>query len=89
MMQKWIALYLQGESWSDMKRYGYKMDAYPDIYYPRYALAEWGGKYIQRFPYDPQTEYVFNPKEIERLGAKVRDWIFKPVWWVQNSTLKN
>lgn len=89
MMQKYIALYLQGETWSDMKRYGYKPAAYPGIYYPRRALAEWAGKYIQRFPYDPQTEYVYNPKEIERLGAKVRNWAFTPVWWVQNSTLKN
>lgn len=96
MMQKYIALYLQGETWSDMRRYGYKPSVYKNdvngvtyaIYYPRYALAEWQGKYIQRFPYDPQTEYVYNPKEIERLGAKARDWAFKPVWWVQNSALK-
>jgi len=89
MMQKYIALYLQGETWSDIKRYGYSTKAYPDLYYPKYALTEWGGKYIQRFPYDPQTEYVFNPKEIDRLGAKVRNWVFKPVWWAENSTLKN
>ena len=89
MMQKYIALYLQGETWSDIKRYGYSTKAYPDFYYPRYALTEWAGKYIQRFPYDPQTEYVFNPKEIDRLGAKVRTWAFKPVWWAENSTLKN
>lgn len=89
MMQKYIALYIQGETWSDMRRYGYSKNAYPDLYYPKYALAEWGGKYIQRFPYDPQTEYVYNPKEIDRLGARVRNWAFKPVWWVDNSTLKN
>lgn len=89
MMQKYLALYLQGETWSDMRRYGYSTEAYPDLYYPRYALTEWAGKYIQRFPYDPQTEYVFNPKEIDRLGAKVRNWVFKPVWWAENSTLKD
>ncbi|MEQ7802450.1 SusD/RagB family nutrient-binding outer membrane lipoprotein [Pedobacter sp. ASV1-7] len=88
MMQKYLALYLQPETWSDMRRYGYNVKAYPDVKYPRYALAEWGGKYIQRFPYDPQTEYVFNPKEIERLGAKVRNWVFTPVWWADNSKLK-
>ncbi|TCC83763.1 SusD/RagB family nutrient-binding outer membrane lipoprotein [Pedobacter hiemivivus] len=89
MMQKYIALYLQGESWSDIKRYGYSTKAYPDFYYPRYALAEWAGKYIQRFPYDPQTEYMYNPKEMDRLGAKARNWVFTPVWWASNSTLKN
>lgn len=89
MMQKWIALYLQGETWVDMRRYGYNTRAYPDLYYPRFALAEWGGRYIQRFTYDPQTEYIYNPKEIARLGAAARDWVFMPVWWAANSTLKN
>ena len=89
MLQKYIALYLQGETWSDIKRYNYNTTAYPNLYYPKYALTEWGGKNIQRFPYDPQTEYVYNPKEIDRLGAKARNWVFKPVWWAENSTLKN
>jgi hypothetical protein len=89
MMQKWIALYLQAESWVDIRRYGYSKTAYPDFYYPRFALAEWGGRYIQRFVYDPQTEYVYNPKEIERLGAGARDWVFTPLWWAERSTLKN
>ncbi|GGH08706.1 SusD/RagB family nutrient-binding outer membrane lipoprotein [Sphingobacterium alkalisoli] len=88
MMQKWIALYLQAESWVDVRRYGYGTHAYPDMYYPRFALAEWGGRYIQRFVYDPQTEYVYNPKEIARLGAGARDWIFTPLWWVEKSNLK-
>lgn len=89
MMQKWIALYLQAETWVDMRRYGYGTHAYPDLYYPRFALGEWGGRYIQRFTYDPQTEYIYNPKEIARLGAAARDWVFTPVWWSANSQLKN
>lgn len=89
MMQKWVALYLQAESWVDMRRYGYSKTAYPDLYYPKYALAEWGGRYIQRFVYDPQTEYIYNPKEIARLGANARDWVFTPLWWADKSTLKN
>ena len=89
MMQKWVALYLQGESWVDIRRYGYGKHAYPDLYYPKNALSEWGGRYIQRFVYDPQTEYVYNPKEIARLGAGARDWVFTPLWWAEKSTLKN
>ncbi|WP_437920183.1 SusD/RagB family nutrient-binding outer membrane lipoprotein [Sphingobacterium sp. LRF_L2] len=89
MMQKWIALYLQGESWVDIRRYAYGTHAYPDLYYPRFALAEWGGRYIERFVYDPQTEYIYNPKEIERLGANARDWVFTPLWWASKSTLTN
>lgn len=89
MMQKWVALYLQAESWVDIRRYDYSKVAYPDLYYPKYALAEWGGRNIQRFVYDPQTEYVYNPKEIARLGANARDWVFTPLWWSEKSMLKN
>lgn len=88
MMQKWLALYLQAESWVDMRRYGYGTHAYPDLYYPRFVLSEWGGRYIQRLPYDPQTEYIYNPNEIARLGASARDWVFTSVWWAERSTLK-
>lgn len=88
MMQKWLALYLQSETWVDMRRYNYNVKAYPGIYYPKNALKEWGGRNIQRFPYDPQTEYVYNPQEIARLGATDRDWCFTPLWWAEKSVLK-
>lgn len=88
MMQKWIALYWQSESWVDMRRYGYSDEAYPNIYYPKYSLPEWNGRWIQRFPYDPQTEYIYNPREIARLGAEARNWCFNPVWWAERSVLK-
>lgn len=87
MTQKYIALYLQPESWVDMRRYQYKETAYPGIYYPENVLTEFGGKWIQRLPYDPQTEYIYNPQEIERLGASARDWVTKKFWWEANSTL--
>lgn len=89
MMQKYVALYLQPETWVDMRRYGYSATAYPGIYYPKNALAEWQGKWIQRLPYDKQTEYIYNPREIARLGAGARSWVFTPVWWAEQSQLKN
>ncbi|MFD2513558.1 SusD/RagB family nutrient-binding outer membrane lipoprotein [Pontibacter locisalis] len=87
MMQKYIALYLQPETWVDMRRYQYKEYAYPGIYYPKNVLPEFKGQWIQRLPYDPQTEYIYNPKEIERLGASARDWVTKKFWWEENSNL--
>lgn len=89
MMQKYVALYLQPETWVDMRRYGYSATAYPEIYYPKNALPEWQGKWIQRLPYDRQTEYIYNPQEIARLGAEARNWVFTPVWWAEQSQLKN
>jgi len=87
MMQKYIALYLQPETWVDMRRYQYKDYAYPGIYYPANALKEFGGAWIQRLPYDPQTEYIYNPKEIARLNANARNWVTQKLWWAEKSTL--
>lgn len=89
MMQKYIALYLQPETWVDMRRYKYKAYAYPGIYYPKNIFRDLSlsAKWIQRLPYDPQTEYIYNPNEIARLGATKRDWVGVPLWWAEKSTL--
>ncbi|GLR19309.1 SusD/RagB family nutrient-binding outer membrane lipoprotein [Portibacter lacus] len=87
MMQKFIALYLQPETWVDMRRYKYNPDVYESLSYPENALEIYNGEYIQRLPYDPQTEYIYNPNEIERLNAKDPMWLVNKVWWAANSTL--
>ncbi|HSV77350.1 MAG TPA: SusD/RagB family nutrient-binding outer membrane lipoprotein [Bacteroidales bacterium] len=89
MMQKYIALYLQPEVWSDMRRHGFSPSVFPGLQYPERALPEYNGQWIQRLPYDPQTEYIFNPREIARLGARDVRWIVTPFWWSANSTLSN
>jgi len=89
MMQKYIALYLHPETWVDMRRYGYSNQAYPGLEYPENALDLYEGKWIVRLPYDPQTEYIYNPNEIERLGARDDQWVVTPFWWIENSTLFN
>ncbi|WP_299703262.1 SusD/RagB family nutrient-binding outer membrane lipoprotein [uncultured Pontibacter sp.] len=87
MTQKYIALYLQPEAWVDMRRYQYQATAYPGIEYPSNVLPEFAGRWIQRLPYDPQTEYIYNPQEVARLGATARDWVTKPMWVFENSSL--
>ncbi|MFO7874651.1 MAG: SusD/RagB family nutrient-binding outer membrane lipoprotein [Bacteroidales bacterium] len=89
MMQKYIALYLQPETWVDMRRYHYAQHAYPELEYPANALDIYEGEWIKRMPYDPQTEYIYNPNEIERLGARDDLWVITPFWWIENSTLSN
>ncbi|MDR4988532.1 MAG: SusD/RagB family nutrient-binding outer membrane lipoprotein [Bacteroidales bacterium] len=89
MMQKYIALYLQPETWVDMRRYRYSQVAYPELTYPENALDLYEGRWIKRLPYDPQTEYIYNPNEIARLGARGDLWVVTPFWWIENSTLSN
>jgi hypothetical protein len=87
MVQKYIALYLQPETWVDMRRHKYQETAYPGLKHPDNVLPEFGERWIQRLPYDPQTEYIYNPNEIARLGASARDWVTKPTWVFENSKL--
>lgn len=89
MMQKYIALYLQPETWVDMRRYNHSTVAYPGLQYPENALDIYNGEWIKRMPYDPQTEYIYNPNEIARLGAREDNWVITPFWWIENSTLPN
>lgn len=89
MMQKYIALYFQPETWVDMRRYHYSNTAYPQLEYPENALPLYEGEWIKRMPYDPQTEYIYNPNEIERLGARGDLWVVTPFWWIENSQLGN
>lgn len=89
MMQKYIALYLQPEIWVDMRRHKYSTNAYPQLQYPERVLSDYNGAWIQRLPYDPQTEYIYNPNEIARLGARELSWVVTPFWWSANSTLSN
>jgi hypothetical protein len=91
MMQKYIALYLQPETWNDKRRYHYSNLAYPQLEYPEAVIIEYrkDKKWIMRLPYDPQTEYIYNPKEIERLKAREANWMITPFWWIEKSTLSN
>ncbi|MEH0158200.1 SusD/RagB family nutrient-binding outer membrane lipoprotein [Limibacter armeniacum] len=81
MEQKYVALYLSPETWTDMRRYNFDTAVYRGITYPEAVIDELGGKWISRLPYDPQTEYIYNLPEIERLGAQAPDWVVKKMWW--------
>ncbi|MEP4532802.1 MAG: SusD/RagB family nutrient-binding outer membrane lipoprotein [Cyclobacteriaceae bacterium] len=85
MMQKWLALYLQAEAWVDMRRYHYDPLIYKGLIRPQNLAAFWSDdetEWIQRLPYDNQTEEIYNKPELERLGAfQNPDWLKVPLWW--------
>lgn len=86
MMQKWLALYLQLEAWVDMRRYQYDPKIYKGLKRPENLAFFWDenetDKWIQRIPYDNQTEEIFNKPELDRLGAfQNPDWLKVPLWW--------
>jgi hypothetical protein len=48
MQQKYIALFLNPESWTDMRRYDFSADIYPNLTFPAGANPDAGGQYPRR-----------------------------------------
>jgi len=88
MIQKYVALWLQGEIWVDMRRYGYSDQIYPGLKRPKRLAYYWDAdnpsEWIQRLPYDTETEEIYNKPELERLGAYQNpDWLKTPMFWAK------
>jgi hypothetical protein len=88
MIQKYVALRLQGEIWVDMRRYGYSDQIYPGLKRPKRLAYYWDAdnpsEWIQRLPYDTETEEIYNKPELERLGAYQNpDWLKTPMFWAK------
>ena len=81
MTQKYVALWLDGEVWTDMRRYNYNDQIYPGIQPPPNLAPYWNeGEWIERFPYDTETEEIYNKPELDRLGAYQNpDWLKEPM----------
>jgi len=88
MMQKYLALWLQGEVWADMRRYNYDSEIYKGLKRPRYLVYYWDAnnpnEWIERLPYDTETEELYNKPTLEVLGAYQNpEWLKKPMWWAK------
>jgi hypothetical protein len=85
MMQKHVALWLEGEVWTDMRRYKYDDQVYRGLRRPTNLIFYYGeGEWIQRFPYDTETEEIYNKPELDRLGAYQNpNWLKTPMIWAQ------
>ena len=83
MMQKYVAMWLDGEVWTDMRRYGYDNQIYSRIQPPPNLVFYWNeGEWIQRLPYDTETEEIYNKPELDRLGAYQNpEWLKVPMIW--------
>lgn len=82
MQQKYIALFMNPESWADMRRLDYSQTFYPGFYYPANPNPAAKNLYPQRTLY-PLTEIQLNPAEVEKQGANAQDYFLKPLWWNQ------
>jgi hypothetical protein len=94
MLQKYIAMYAYGamETWVDMRRYHYvDVDAatgkqvYTDFVVPTGTglFEDNGGKLVYRVRPRFNSEYVWNIKELGRIGATQLDYHTKECWFSQ------
>jgi len=73
MLQKYIALFLQMETWTDMRRYQYSATVYPGLKMPFKNLL--GTVYVQRAKY-PDNEPGRNPNVPQVANQAVKLWLF-------------
>ncbi|WP_345108370.1 SusD/RagB family nutrient-binding outer membrane lipoprotein [Hymenobacter algoricola] len=86
MEQKYIAMFLNPESWSDLRRYDFSTQIYVNLVYPTYpanvpqASQPLKGQFPRRL-LPGLTEVQYNPGEIARIGANDPDYVTRPLWW--------
>jgi hypothetical protein len=80
MEQKYIAMFLNPESWSDLRRYDFSPDIYPNLKYPVGAPKALNNQWPRRM-LPGATEVMYNPQAVAALGASAPDYITKPLWW--------
>ncbi|TGD78760.1 SusD/RagB family nutrient-binding outer membrane lipoprotein [Hymenobacter wooponensis] len=85
MEQKYIAMFLNPESWTDLRRFDYNPAIYPNLKYPAAANPEVANQWPRRM-LPGATEVMYNPQAVAKLfsdaGATSNgDYITKPLWF--------
>lgn len=92
MEQKYIATFLNPESWSDLRRFDFSPAIYVNFQVPSAVNQDLiiaatpttpAGVRFPRRLLPGATEVLYNPNEIARLGGNAPDYIAQPVWWDQ------
>ncbi|WP_187319142.1 SusD/RagB family nutrient-binding outer membrane lipoprotein [Hymenobacter citatus] len=87
MEQKYIAMFLNPESWSDLRRFDFSDTIYPNFRFPVNANPEVDSKFPRRM-LPGATEVLYNPAAVAKLFSDVGatsngNYITKPLWWDQ------
>jgi hypothetical protein len=87
MQQKYIAMFLNPDSWSDLRRLDFDPAIYPNFQYPIYSAGTGplAGKFPRRL-LPGATEVTVNPNAIAALYAEAgatsdQDYVTKPLWF--------
>ncbi|OGX81596.1 SusD/RagB family nutrient-binding outer membrane lipoprotein [Hymenobacter coccineus] len=86
MEQKYIAMFLNPDSWSDLRRLDFDPSIYVNFAYPTNANPVLASKTDPTLRYPRRllpgaTEVLYNPAEIARIGGNDADYITRPMWF--------
>ncbi|OGX85751.1 SusD/RagB family nutrient-binding outer membrane lipoprotein [Hymenobacter glacialis] len=86
MEQKYIAMFLNPDSWSDLRRLDFDPATYVNFLYPVGANSIVSGQAdpTRRYPrrlLPGATEVTANPNEVARVGGNEPDYITRPLWF--------
>ena len=76
MRQKFIALFLNPETFSDYRRYDFSTDVFKQLALPANTDATNGGKWIRRFVYSTNERSTNNVNYLANYKSMIT-----PVWW--------
>ena len=88
MQQKYIAMFLNPEAWTDMRRYDFSPDIYPNLVYPAGASSDAGGQFPRRL-LPGATEVLYNTARLQALvgpdgiNGLSPKFFTQKVWWDQ------
>lgn len=78
MREKFIALFLNAESFVDYRRYDFSQDVFKDLELPALVDPDNNGEWVRRVQY-PSSEEITNSENVNA----VMQTITTPVWWDQ------
>lgn len=81
MMQKYIALYANNETWVDLRRYQYDSNVYLGFQLPEEFAVENDGRPAQRWLVRGFSEFDWNREALEEVGGLEIDYHTKPMWF--------
>lgn len=80
LLQKYIALFTNNETWVDLRRYKYDKNIYSPYLTPSVLMLENGGNLVQRLVYIQFSEFDWNIEAIIKQGADKPDYHTRILW---------
>ena len=80
LCQKYIALFMNNETWSDLRRNDYQASLYPSYIIPSNLKPENNGKLVQRVVYRAFSEFDWNLEAVIKQGADQPDYHTRKNW---------